>query len=298
MEATRQVNYFPDKSVDENERVHKMLEEVIDHLEYVLLSKFKMGALVNPEHAVGRGHVVIRFQSGSERWVFRSPLHSREQLRRNLLAYRHVGLMKLMPEKVYHDGKCLIEKYVEGHPLSSAASDASIIDLAHKLSRMHAIPATHYGPLDFDLQGRYESAVAYFSRKPPIAVDRSDADLNESQERLLNAAVKRAAVMHPDLMNSGVFLGHGDLWRKNILVSSEGVRVIDWDRIGAYPPEYDLVFIAEAELTSQQQFLFLRHYGRPVNTSLLSWFNLRRTLLNGGLRLEKKVARLQHLELV
>lgn len=292
------MSYFPDKSARENQRFHHILEEVVDHLEHVLLSKFKIGVLVNPEYAVGRGHVVIRFQSGSERWVFRSPLHGREQLKRNLLAYRHVGSMDLMPEKVYHDGKCLIEKYVEGHPLSSAASDAAIIDLARKLARMHALPATHYGPLDFDLQGMHDSAAAYFSGKPLIVVDRSDADLSESQERLLNAAVKRAALMHPELMDSGVVLGHGDLWRKNILVSSEEVRVIDWDRIGAYPPEYDLVVIAEAELTSAQQILFLEHYGRPVNTSLLSWFNLRRTLLNGGLRLDKKVARLRQLELV
>ena len=56
------MNYFPDKSVEENQRFHKILEEVNAHLEYVLLNKFKMSDLVNPEHSLGTGHVVIRFQ--------------------------------------------------------------------------------------------------------------------------------------------------------------------------------------------------------------------------------------------
>ena len=292
------MNYFPDKSVEENQRFHKIMEEVNDHLAYVLRDKFKMVELVNPEHAVGRGHVVIRFQSGGERWIFRSPLHSRDQLRRIMMAYRLVGSMGLMPDKVYHDGKCLIEKNVDGHPMSSAASDAAIIDLANKLARMHAIPASRYGPLDFDLQGTHASAAIYYSGRLPMVVDRSDADLSESQELLLNSAIERANAMPPDLMDSRVVLGHGDLWRKNIVVRADEVRVIDWDRIGAYPPEYDLVFIADAELTSAQKALFLHHYGLPVNDSLLAWFNLRRTLQNGGLRLKKKVEWLQQMELV
>ncbi len=292
------MNYFPDKSVEENQRFHKILEEVNAHLEYVLLNKFKMSDLVNPEHSLGTGHVVIRFQVGSERWIFRSPLHSRDQLRRAMMAYRLVGSMDLMPEKVYHDGKCVIEKNVEGHPMSSAVSDAALIDLAQKLARMHAIPASCYGPLDFDLQGIHESAADYYSKRPPIVVDRSEADLSEPQDRLLSAAVERANAIHPDLHASRVYLGHGDLWRKNIFVRPVDVRVIDWERIGAYPPEYDLVFLEQADLTSEQQALFMHHYGRTVNASLLSWFNLRRTLLNGGLRLQKKIERLQRLELV
>jgi aminoglycoside phosphotransferase (APT) family kinase protein len=206
--------------------------------------------------------------------------------------------MNLMPEKLYHDGKSLIEKHVEGHPLSRAASNAAIVDLAKKLAQMHALPATCYGALDFDLQGMYPDAATYFSKIPPIIVDRSDSDLSESQERILSSALELATALHTDLISSGVVLGHGDLWRSNILVSPDEARVIDWDRIGAYPPESDLIFMADADLTMEQQTLFLHHYGRPVNNSLLSWFNLRRTLMNEGLRLEKKVERIQQLELV
>lgn len=292
------MNYFPDKSAVEKQRFSQILEEVFDHLCDVLRVHFKMGELINPEHAVGSGHVVIRFKVGSERWIFRSPLYSRDQLKRTLMAYRNLEGINLMPEKLYQDGKSLIEKHVEGHPLSTAASDGAIVDLARKLGRMHAIPATGYGLLDFDRQGMCADAATYFSKVPAISVDRSDGDLSESHELMLNAAVERATTLPTDLLGSDVVLGHGDLWRRNIVASPSEIRVIDWDRIGAYPPENDLIFMADADLTMAQQALFLHHYGRPVNHSLLSWFNLRRTLMNKRLRLEKKIERIQQLELV
>jgi hypothetical protein len=68
-----------------------MLDEIHDHLIYVLKEKLDWMDATNPEMAMGSGHVVIRFERGGQRYVFRVAKHGLQQHKRTMLAYRHVG---------------------------------------------------------------------------------------------------------------------------------------------------------------------------------------------------------------
>lgn len=284
--------------VMEDPKWRSMLDEIHDHLMYVLNDRLGWQSFSSPEMSVGGGHVMIRFEKNGERMVFRVPRHGVQQLRRTMLAYRHIGHLGFMPEKIYHDGKCILESHAEGVALNPKVSDVVLAQLATQLAKMHAIPAQKYGPLDFDLQGSYADASAYYLGRTPIVLDRSEADLTPVQSDVLAAALLQVATIHIDLPAAKTFLGHGDLWRNNILVDKDRFTVIDWDRIGAYPRECDLVFLLEADLSARQRAFFLEHYGHTVNLGLLKWFAKRRTLLNRGLRLPKMVQKITDIDLI
>lgn len=290
--------YFPEKSKAENEAFSAFIDEIHEHLVYVLREKFGWKDIDTPEMSFGSGHVVIRFQKNGQRMVFRVPRHDLVQLKRNMLAYRHIGNSGLMPEKIYHDGKCIIEQHVDGQPLNPEVSDLVIIDLAKKLSCMHSVATQNYGPLDFDVQGSHADAIDFYSKRPPIAVDRSEADLTTSETAFFDLAIEQANKIHFDLRGARTYLGHGDLWRKNIIVDHDVFKIIDWDRIGAYPVEHDLVFMIDADFTDPQKELFFAHYGQDINPDLLNWFALRRTMMNGKLRLKNKISKMKDYGLV
>jgi aminoglycoside phosphotransferase (APT) family kinase protein len=292
------VIYFPEKSKADNDAFSAFIDEIHEHLVYVLREKFGWNDIQTPEMSFGAGHVVIRFEKNGQRMVLRVPRHDLAQLKRNMLAYRYVGNSGLMPEKIYHDSKCIIEQYVDGQSLNPAVSDQVIIDLAQKLSCMHAVATENYGPLDFDLQGSYADASNFYAGRPPIAVDRSDDDLTAAEAAFFDIAIGQANKIHPDLPAARTRLGHGDLWRKNIIVNQDKFKIIDWDRIGAYPLEHDLVFMIDADLTELQKDMFFAHYNQDVNLDLLNWFALRRVILNGKLRLKNKINKMKAYGLV
>ncbi len=289
---------LPIDNVMEDPQWRPMLDEIHDHLMYVLQDRLGWQSISSPEMAIGSAHVVIRFEKNGARLVFRVPRHGVQQLKRSMLAYRHLGHLGFMPEKIYHDGKCILESHAEGVALNPTVSDAVLAQLATQLAQMHAIPAQQYGPLDFDLQGSRADASAYYLGRPPITLDRSEADLTTAQSDVLEAALLQLAAIPADLPTAKTFLGHGDLWRNNILVNKDTVTIIDWDRIGAYPREYDLVFLLDADLSARQRAFFLEHYGHAVNLGLLKWFAKRRTLLNRGLRLPKMIQKIAEIDVI
>nr|WP_036805019.1 phosphotransferase [Polaromonas sp. CG_9.11] len=275
-----------------------MLEEIHNHLVYVLSERLGWHTIERPEISVGGGHVVIRFGKNGRRMVFRVPKHSAQQLKRTMLAYRHVGSLGFMPEKIYHDGKCIIESHVEGLPIGPQASGEVIVGLAGKLSLMHAIPAERYGPLDFDCQGSHLDPGAYYRGQPAISVDRSESDLSPDESSTLNMALVQAADVPPGLQTAKTYIGHGELWRKNILVQQHDFKIIDWDRIGAYPIEQDLAVLIDADWSAAQRALFFENYTRPVNFDWLKWFARRRILLDKELRLQKKIQKIKEIDLI
>jgi len=292
------VLYFPDKSAQENEQFSAMLDEINNHLVYVLTEKLGWHDAVNPEMSVGGGHVVIRFENDGQRLVFRVPKFGIMQLKRNMMAYRYLGHLDIIPEKVYHDGKCIIELHADGGPFSSKVSDAVLGRMASQLSVMHGIQTNGFGPLNFDLQGGYPSAAAYFQDRAPLALDWAEMDLTSIQTDALTAALAQSATVPDELQSAPTFLGHGDLWRNNILVSQDGFKIVDWDRLGAYPIERDLAFLWVAGLCASQRALFYRVYAKTVNRSLLRWFAVRHILQDGSLRLSKKLKKIQEIDLL
>jgi hypothetical protein len=277
--------------------LNALLEEVNDHLAWVLTTQFNTHHLIEPEMAMGGGHVVIRFYMGSDRWVFRAPLHSHLQVRSQLLAHRYAGHLGIIPEKIYHDSKCILERHVPGWPLGPNVRDELIVTLARALSELHKIPASGFGPLEYDTMAAFTDARHYYAQRPQTHVDRSETDLSSQQDDLLQRAMYVSNTLPPDLDKQPTFLGHGDLWRKNILAGPQSVHVIDWDRIGSYPREYDLVFMSDAQWDRRQCSLFLEHYVHPVAPDILQWFVINRTLRNPGLRLSQKIERITALDL-
>jgi hypothetical protein len=63
--------------------------------------------------------VVIRFERGGQRYVFRVAKHGLQQHKRTMLAYRHVGALGFIPEKVYHDGVRETQIYSKNLPTES-----------------------------------------------------------------------------------------------------------------------------------------------------------------------------------
>lgn len=272
-----------------------MLDEIHDHLVYVLKEKLGWMNATKPVMAAGGGHVVIRFEHGGQRYVFRVAKHGLQQHKRTMLAYRHVGQLGFIPEKVYHDGVSLLERYADGVPLSAKVSDSVLQELATQLARLHAMPAQGFGPLDFGNQGAFADASAYYQAQPLVDVDWTEMDLVDKQLVEIKSAILDANTMPPALLSAPVQLGHGDLWRNNILMTTTEFKILDWDRIGAYPIERDLAFLLELGLNEAQQALFFAHYAKreAVNPDVLRWFAKRHVLLDSGLRLDKKLTKIQ-----
>lgn len=275
-----------------------ILDEIHDHLVYVLKEKLDWMDATDPEMAVGGGHVVIRFERSGQRYVFRVAKHGLQQHKRTMLAYRHVGELGIIPEKVYHDGVSLLERHADGLPLNAQVSDFVLAQLATQLARLHAMPAQGFGPLDFDSQGIFADASAYYQTQPMVDVDWTETDLAHEQFVALHAAILDANTAPPVLLRAPVQLGHGDLWRNNILATTTDFKILDWDHIGAYPVERDLAFLLELGLSDAQRALFFSHYAQreAVNPDVLRWFAKRHVLRDRGLRLGKKLAKIQSID--
>ena len=275
-----------------------VMDEIHNYFVYVCREKFGWTTVNNMELSSGEGHVVIRFEKNGKRMVFRVARHSASQQKRNLLAYGLVGELGLMPAKIYHDPKCIIEDHMDGQALNSGVSDNAIIELAQKLSRMHSMPAQGYGPLDTASHGTYEHVSSYYEKLQLPPIDYSEVDLTSEEVDFLERARASLTTLPEALLNAKTCIGHGDLWRNNILVDQDHVHVIDWDRIGAYPVEHDLVFLVDAQFSDVQKQVFYTHYQIDVNLDLVCWFSLRRVFLNTRLNLKKKIAEIKKYELL
>ena len=275
-----------------------MLDEIHNHLVFVLKEKLGWVDASNPAMSAGGGHVVIRFERGGQRYVFRVAKHGLHQHKRTMLAYQHVGHLAVIPEKVYHDGISLLERHADGFPLNTQVSDSVLKRLAQTLSKLHAMPTQGFGPLVFDTQGAFPDAAAYYHAQPAVELDWAEADLSDEHAQEMMAALLDANTMPPALMQAPVHLGHGDLWGNNILVTAADFKILDWDRIGAYPLERDLAFLLELGLSESQRNMFFSHYSQrdSVNPQLVRWLAKRRVMRDRGVRLSKKLAKIRAID--
>lgn len=270
-----------------------VVDEIHNYFVYVCREKFGWTTVNSVALSSGKGHVVIRFEKNGQRMLFRVGRHGASQLKRVMLAYDHMGELGLMPAKIYHDRKCIIEDYVDGQALNSGVSDNAIVELAQKLLSMHALPAQGYGPLDSAVHGVCDHVSNYYARFQLPPIDYSEVDLTNEESDFLERTRASLTALPEALLSAKTYIGHGDLWRNNILVDRDHVHVIDWDRVGAYPIEHDLVFLVDAQFSYTQTHLFYTHYKKGVNLDLVRWFSLRRVFLNTRLNLKKKIAEIK-----
>ena len=269
-----------------------MINEI--HAYFVHVLQDKLGGVDDgrSQMAHGSGHVLIRFDKDGETLVFRVPKFGLRQMRSTMLAYLHLGHLDLMPDKVYHDPKCIIERFVPGAPLDASVQTGVLTGMARKLAAMHGIGATGYGPLAFALHGSFDDATADYLR-PGYAEGFEPGGLPADQADHLQAIWRRAAEPPTGLAQAPMVLGHGDLWSKNILVSDTVFRIIDWDRVGAYPRERDLALLLDVDFSAAQQEAFLAAYGEPVRRDWINWFGLRKLLSNRSLSNASRLAGIQ-----
>jgi hypothetical protein len=275
-----------------------MLDEVHNHLVFVLKERLGWMDATRPEMSAGGGHIVIRFERGGQRYVFRVGKHGVDQHKRTMLAYRHIGHLGFIPEKVYHDGISLLERYADGIPLSPQVNDLVLRRFAEALSTLHSMPAQGFGPLTFNTQGYFLDAAAYYDASPAVELDWSEADLADEHLLELEAAVLDVNTIPPALLAAPVHLGHGDLWRNSVLVTTDQFKILDWDRIGAYPIERDLVFLLELDFSKAQRETFFSYYAwrDSVDLQLMRWFAKRRLMGDRGIRLGKKLAKIREID--
>lgn len=272
------------------------LKEIDDHFVHVVGDRLRWKVLERPDFSVGAGSVVLRFRTPEGLFIFRVPRYAQEQLRRIALAYRHFGATGLMPEKIYHDGKCVLERYVPGVPLSSRADDRCLAALGRQLALLHGLPATGFGPLSHGTTALFADASEWLAQSPSPTPDEADMavldeDLDAAERQALAALYDEVAIMPQALALAPCRVGHGDVWRNNVVLGAEGgVTLIDWDRIGAYPREHDFVCLADANLDPRQKNLVLEAYGHPLDHRLVRWFSLRRLLGNQQSRARDKLA--------
>jgi aminoglycoside phosphotransferase (APT) family kinase protein len=270
-----------------------MIEEIHEYFVFVLKEKLNWMDASQPEMSAGGGHVVIRFERGGQRYIFRVAKHGLHQHKRTMLAYRHLGHLDIIPNKVYHDGVSLIERYASGRSLSEHVNDLVLKNLAQKLSQIHAIAAKGFGPLEFDVQGSFADASMYYHTQPAVTLNWAEADVSDDHAQQLTAALLVANTVPPALVDAPVCLGHGDLWGNNVLVTETDFKILDWDRIGAYPLERDLIFLLVLDFSKSQRELFFSSYAQRdiVNIQLLRWFAKHRVMRDRGLRLDRKLAK-------
>lgn len=273
----------------------QFLKEINDHFVHVVGERLGWTVLERPSWTEGNGNVVLRFRTPQGLFIFRVPKHSQFQLRSVALAYRHFGHLGLMPEVVYRDGKCVLERFMPGLPLSSDSSDATLQALGQRLAALHHLPATGFGRLSHGVSGWFDDATTWLAENPGTVHTgrrhaQDDAGLDPEQRELADALARRIAEAPTGLHAAPVRVCHGDLWRSNVIVGPDGaLTLIDWDMLGAYPCEVDLVVMVDADLDARQKALVLEAYGRPVDMALAHWIALRRIAQNPRASLRDKL---------
>lgn len=282
--------------MDQDASFDKFLKDIDDHFVHVVGDLLGWKVQERPDFRVGAGSVVLRFRTQQGLFIFRVPQFSQEQLRRIALAYLHFGASGLMPEKIYHDGKCVLERYVPGVPLSARADDASLAALGRQLALLHALPASGFGPLSHGTTALFADVAEWLAQAPSPSPDIDDEaghveELDDDARAALQALYAEVAAPPAALLQAPCRVGHGDLWRSNIVMGADGgVTFIDWDRIGAYPREHDFVYLSDAELEPRQRDVVLQAYGHPLDRGLVHWFALRRLLGNRRMLARDKLA--------
>ena len=134
---------------------------------------------------------------------------------------------------------------VAGHPLSQDASDHDVRIAVEALARLHTSFPGHPLLPEARVAGG-DKGIHFYSVNVSDALDALDRTAVEPRtaEALrarLHALRERAPERAEALAAAGPdTLLHGDLWPSNVIVSGDGVRLVDWDEVGVGPYGFDL----------------------------------------------------------
>lgn len=256
------------------------LTEIDAHFQMVLAERLGWAEPREVKFKVGAGNVVIRFRHDDEYFIFRVPKYSRRQIRSYLLAYNHFSSFGLMAEKVYHDERCVIERFLPGYnPLSGQFGEQDLKLLALSLRRLHQIPAEGFDRIIYNNCGQYKKLSECFSSYVEKGLSWLEEQNVLDKVRLQHL---RSVMSNHNLAAEPVcVICHGDMSAANILIDRDAVRFIDWDGICAFPREYDFSYLNVDPGFRKWMDDLISYYGLPLNRELIDYFsfgNILRTL--------------------
>lgn len=235
----------------------------------------KLPGFENPQELkfkIGASSLVIRFRVEKEYFIFRVPKYSQRQIRAYLLAYQHFSATGLMPEKIYHDEKCVVERLVPGHELTERlVGDCELEKLAAALLSLHLIPAIGFGRIVYGCEGENKSLADCFSTYVEKGINWLEEHGVMDDMRLSH--LREIMAVLPEPAEKNVFICHGDMSAPNIIVDSDRVRFVDWDGLCAFPREYEFSYLNIEPKFHHHMKRLIYLYGHPLNVNLINYFS-------------------------
>lgn len=209
-----------------------------------------------------------RVDVGEERYVVRLVGERTDLLgidrETELEACRAAADLNVGPELVHADvdGGVVVTRYVEGAAIapSEVGVEPTVGEIASALRRVHGARrvAAVFDP--FRLVPEYRRLAGEHGVTPPFDY--------EAMWRGLG----RIAAARPF---SPACLCHNDLLNSNLLRSSEGLRIVDWEYAGMGDPFFDLGNLAvNHQFGEEQEMALLRHYFETVGEAELALLRL------------------------
>jgi hypothetical protein len=256
------------------------LSEIDLHFQNVVKKRLGWGELQEAKFKVGASSVVIRFRVGGEYFIFRVPKYSQRQLRACLIAWQHFADSGLMPEKIYHDEKCIVERFLPGHVLAEGpVGDCELEKMAEALRTLHSITATGFDRIAYDCEGENKNLADCFL--PYVEPGINWLEEQRIIDNIRLSHLREIMSVMPDPAEKKVFICHGDMSAANIMVDRDAVRFIDWDGICAFPREYDFSYLNVDPGFRKWMDDLISAYGFSLNRELIDYFsfgNILRTL--------------------
>jgi thiamine kinase-like enzyme len=277
---TNQIINSEQTQPDSTDLFAEFLLEIQDYFNWVMAEKLNWN-VANVQITFGHGNVLLKFEQAGETFVFRVPKFGTFQIKNQRRAQAFFGEEAFFPDVVYFDGKCIIERFIEGEKLGRQTDGSDYFHLGQALAKIHQTPAQGFGHLTHANVGDEESALVYYQER----LENGWA-LIEQKQLLTNDVLKR--LQKETLLRLSKIDGlpkvvcHGDVWRENVIynASTEQLKLIDWEGVGAFTREMDLAFLHRKYVTKEQRVRFLEGYNSSVDSSMVAFYSLLRIVVN------------------
>ena len=254
------------------------IQQYLEKLPPALLGVDKTESIEVLEMTPGSYNLNFHVRVNTKEFIFRINIEQQSGLQ-NQIEYEFRILSFLadhgIAPKAYHfdTGRdcfkfdILIEEYLQGPPLSLEHIDLSMV--AGLFTKLHALnPAgmsfvTWQDPLSDTYELARNDLSGYMAKASP-----NNKTINLARKLLAEAApvvTARSSLFKADSLN------HTDVAFDNFILTSEGLRLIDWEKPRMDDRSYDLCcFLSEAAqlwcspnvLSSEERMHFLHHYAR------------------------------------
>jgi thiamine kinase-like enzyme len=248
------------------------LKEVDSHFHHVVEKLLGWDKPQEVQFRTGSSSVVIKFRVGDEFYIFRVPKFGRFQVRIYLVAHQHFSDSGLMPEKIYHDERCILERFIDGKsPKGEQIEDEEIKKMGSAFRLLHRFPSAGFDCVMHGKEGTKKNLSDCFSTYVREGMEWLEQNHIMDDERLEH--LKKIMAVMPEPADDQPCLCHGDLSSGNIIITEGGVTLIDWDCLSSFPREYDFSFLnVEQDFFSRMDRL-IEYYGMPLNKNLINYFS-------------------------